>query len=235
METIHTQSINIKENDCVLDLGCGEGRHTIAALFHHPQAHVYYLDLSINDIKTTQKKIHDFFHHTQPHTLGVQATGINLPFGDQSFDHIICSEVLEHIPAYQLFLTEITRILKPNGTLTISVPRYWPEKICWALSKEYYSVPGGHVRIFRYAQLKKEIESLPFLFLKRHWAHALHVPYWWLKCAFWSRGDDFILIRWYHKLLVWDLIKTPAITRWIEKIFNPLMGKSVVMYFRKTT
>ena len=37
-------------------------------------------------------------------------------------------------------------------------------------------------------------------------------------------------VRLYHKLLVWDLMKAPFLTRSLEKALNPLIGKSVVMY-----
>ena len=67
----------------------------------------------------------------------------------------------------------------------------------------------------------------------RHWAHALHAPFWWLKCIFWERRDDHPLIRLYHRFLVWDLMDRPRLTRMLEAILNPLMGKSLVMYFRK--
>ena len=42
-------------------------------------------------------------------------------------------------------------------------------------------------------------------------------------------------IPWYagHSLDVWELMKKPALTRWLEAILNPLMGKSIVMYFKK--
>jgi len=40
-------------------------------------------------------------------------------------------------------------------------------------------------------------------------------------------------VRTYHKLLVWDLLKRPRITQLLERWMNPVMGKSVVMYFRK--
>ena len=40
-------------------------------------------------------------------------------------------------------------------------------------------------------------------------------------------------MRQYHRLLVWDLMERPALTRGLETLMNPVMGKSVVMYFRK--
>jgi hypothetical protein len=40
-------------------------------------------------------------------------------------------------------------------------------------------------------------------------------------------------VRQYHRLLVWDIMKAPALTRSLERILNPILGKSVVMYFLK--
>ena len=77
------------------------------------------------------------------------------------------------------------------------------------------------------------IEGLGFDYYHRHWAHALHVPFWWLKCLFWQNRDHNWLVRQYHRLLVWDIMEQPALTRVLERIINPVMGKSVVMYFRK--
>jgi SAM-dependent methyltransferase len=141
--------------------------------------------------------------------------------------------VLEHIPDYSAALQEIERVLKPGGLFCASVPRRWPEQICWALSDAYYQVPGGHLRIFRSRELRGQIEGLGFDHYHRHWAHALHAPFWWLKCLFWKNQDSNWLVRQYHRLLVWDIMEQPTITRLLEKIMNPVMGKSVVMYFRK--
>ena len=73
----------------------------------------------------------------------------HLPFNDQTFETIICSEVLEHVSDVESALNEIDRLLKPGGKLLISVPSFLPEKICWLLSKDYQEMPGGHVRIFK--------------------------------------------------------------------------------------
>jgi hypothetical protein len=117
--------------------------------------------------------------------------------------------------------------------LCASVPRRWPEKICWAFSEAYYKVPGGHLRIFKSKELRNQIETLGFSQYYRHWAHALHVPFWCLKCLFWKQRDSNWLVAQYHRLLVWDLMEQPWITRNLERLLNPFMGKSVVMYFRK--
>ncbi|GAB5452150.1 MAG: class I SAM-dependent methyltransferase [Halioglobus sp.] len=234
MQTVDFQHLPLTPGDVVLDLGCGEGRHVISA-YVEADVHSFGVDLSLDDLKTTQQKFADFAEpNNASKSFGLaSANALQLPFADDSFDKVICSEVLEHIPDYVGALAEIERVLKPGGLFCASVPRRWPEKICWALSEGYYNTPGGHLRIFRSRELKSEIENLGFKYYARHWAHALHVPFWWLQCLFWNNRDDNWLVKQYHRLLVWDLLENPALTRILEKSMNPIMGKSVVMYFRK--
>ena len=156
-----------------------------------------------------------------------------LPFKDNTFDFIVCSEVLEHIIDYQSAISEINRILKPQGKLAVSVPKFFPEWVCWKLSLDYQNTPGGHVRIFKFKELKKDITNYGLTFTKRHWAHALHSPYWWLQCLFWNSKENSKVINLYHDFLVWDMMKKPLLTKILEFIFQPLIGKSVVLYFNK--
>ncbi len=46
----------------------------------------------------------------------------SLPFPDGSFDAVICSELLEHVPAPAPVIAECRRVLKPGGTLLVTVP-----------------------------------------------------------------------------------------------------------------
>jgi SAM-dependent methyltransferase len=193
------------------------------------------VDLSLRDLKITAERFAPFASYNPLSHFSIQQTdATKLPFADHSFDKIICSEVLEHIENYAGVLQEIKRVLKPNGILAISVPRSWPEKICWRLSSAYHQVEGGHIRIFNAKQLRTEIETLDFEFTHRYWAHALHSPFWWLKCLWWNTQDSSRVIKLYHRLLVWDLMERPWVTQTLEKILNPILGKSVVMHFRKT-
>jgi len=234
VQTVDFTHFPLAAGDVVLDLGCGEGRHVISA-YLEAQVHSIGVDLSLADLVTTREKMREF---DQPgdgaRSFGLSsASALALPFADDTFDKIICSEVLEHIPDYRAALREIERVLKPGGLFCASVPRRWPEKLCWMLSEGYYNTPGGHIRIFRAAALREDIEKLGFSRYHRHWAHALHAPFWWLKCLFWQRRDEHWLVRQYHRLLVWDIMQKPRLTRQAEKLLNPVMGKSVVMYFRK--
>lgn len=232
MLTINFRDFPLEQNDLVLDVGCGEGRHVINAYLHQ-QVTAIGVDLHYRDLQTARTRFEPFVQ-TEPakHFYLQQADATRLPFADHTFDKIICSEVLEHIQDYHAVLAEIKRVLKPGGLLAITVPRAWPEKICWWLSEEYHQVEGGHIRIFKGVELRGDIEKLSFHFYRRHWAHALHSPFWWMKCLWWKTQDTNPLIKLYHRVLVWDLMQKPWITQTLEKVLNPLMGKSLVMYFR---
>ena len=234
MQTVDFSYLPLEAGDLVLDLGCGEGRHVISA-YIEADIQAVGVDLSHTDLVAAQGKFSDFDEpDNAAKSFGLSsADALQLPFADNTFDKVICSEVLEHIPDYRSALVEISRVLKPGGLFCASVPRRWPEKICWAFSDAYHQVLGGHLRIFRSSELRCEIERVGFNHYYRHWAHALHAPFWWLKCLFWKTQDSNWFIAQYHRFLVWDLMDKPAFTRVLEKIMNPVVGKSVVMYFRK--
>ena len=237
MLTVQLDKMDLQPGMRVLDLGCGRGRHLHALYWHDVPLDVVGIDLSHGEVKAA---FDGFFQLPPPEPFSElrsattsAADAARLPFKNQSFDRIICSEVLEHVPDPDLVLAEIERILKPGGLFIASVPRYWPEKICWNLSEAYPNTPGGHVRIFKPKQLKKAVKSYGFSFLSRHWAHALHSPYWWLQCALWEKKETSKLVRLYRKFLEWDLLVKPVLTQSLDWLLNPVMGKSIVLYFRK--
>ena len=233
MQTIDLKKMQLKPNSKFLDLGCGEGRHCFGA-YMSEEIDVFGFDMSLSDVGKAKENFDQFNENTSTKScnFGV-ADAKKLPFKDNTFDFIICSEVLEHIINYQSALSEINRILKPEGKLAVSVPKFFPEWICWKLSIDYQNTPGGHVRIFKFKELKKDIADYGLNFSQRHWAHALHSPYWWLQCLFWNSKENSKIINLYHEFLVWDMMKKPFLTKCLEYIFQPLIGKSVVLYFNK--
>ena len=229
LETINFSHFELAKGQRMLDLGCGEGRHSITAWLL-AEVQVIGLDLSKADLSTAQTRLQDFDAPTERIHF-IQGSAFSLPFPDNSFDRVICAEVLEHIHAYHDVLREISRVLKPGGVFAVSVPRAWPEKICWWLSDEYHEVAGGHVRIFDENALHQDIQNVGMQRQRKHWAHSLHSPYWWLRCLFWKDGAEHPMVKAYHRFLVWDLMQAPRITRWMDRLLNPVMGKSVVMYY----
>jgi hypothetical protein len=104
--------------------------------------------------------------------------------------------------------------------------------VCWALTAEYHApaVAGGHVRVYRRGQLAGRLRGAGVRTTGSHHAHALHSPYWWLKCALGLDRDDRWPVRTYHRFLVWDITARPRVTRALERALNPVLGKSLVVY-----
>ena len=156
-----------------------------------------------------------------------------LPFADGSFDGIVAAEVLEHLPQDERAMSELFRVLRPGGLIAVTVPRWGPELVCWALSSAYHEVEGGHVRIYRGSELQRRLSAAGLVPVDRHHTHGLHAPYWWLKCAVGVDDADHGLVKAYHRLLVWDMMRKPRLTRVLDKALDPLVGKSLVIYLRK--
>ncbi len=227
--------LDIKQGQKILDIGCGEGRHTAEACRFNGNFCVG-ADVSHEDLlKAGEKlKLNEEFFPLQDSTAALSVSDItNLPFKDNSFDIVICSEVLEHITMDEKALVEIKRVLHPGGFFALSVPRFWPEKICWFLSYEYSHTKNGHIRIYRKKELLKKLEAKEFDVFKIHYAHSIHSPFWWLKCLTGLDRTDFFPVKLYHYFLVWDIMKKPFITKFIDRLLNPVMGKSLVVYCKK--
>tara|TARA_B100000579_G_scaffold430235_1_gene443262 strand:+ start:168 stop:875 length:708 start_codon:yes stop_codon:yes gene_type:complete len=233
MNTIKYKKLGLESNQLLLDMGCGEGRHSIGALLE-TSANIIGLDLSLEDLNTAKSRLNDFDISDLDTfcTFGVGNIN-NIPIETASLDAVMCSEVLEHVDSPEESVKELVRVLKPGGVIALSVPRYLPELICWKLSQEYSQTPGGHVRIFKHNQLKKLAVESGLIYKSFHWAHGLHSPYWWLQCLFWETKESSYIVKLYHRLLVWDLMKQPLLTKILETILQPFIGKSLVMYFRK--
>lgn len=239
MQTVNVNRLNLPEGGRILDVGCseGEGNHLQAAYEHLP-VHAIGVDSDLERLKTFWTRFVQFATKPPSRSRRLNLTSANLldlPFPSDTFDAVICAEVLEHIPDYRAALREIRRVLRPGGHLGLSVPRFFTEWVCWVLEDSYHRSPGGHLRIFRRQHLRTEIESMGFDCHGTHSALGLHTPYWWLSCLWWNRRNSSWLLEKYNDFLVWDLMEKPLLTRALDAVLDPLMGKSRVFYFRKST
>ena len=236
MLTVDFARLRIRSNQRILDIGCGSGRHA-CAVHRLPAVTVIGADLRLSDLRAARRalRLHDRLGEHGGGTWALSAADVcRLPFRSNVFDHVICSEVLEHIADDRRAAAELARVLKPDGTLAVSVPRHWPERICWRLSDVYRGQAGGHIRIYRQETLIRRLGRAGLRPLAVHHAHGFHTPYWWLKCCVGPQNDLHPLVRSYHRFLVWEMMKKPRWFRAVEKMLNPVMGKSLVVYFGKS-
>ena len=233
MLTFDFKKINLPPRSKVLDVGCGEGRHIFGILNEFEDVYCYGLDQDIPSLDKCKEGL-EFFKELDSNGTIFQAGSVyQLPFEENFFDLIICSEVLEHLDDYHAAIKEIHRVLKPGGKFLPSVPSYWPEKICWLLSKDYQNMPGGHVRIFKKHQLIDEVRNHGFKYNNSERFHGFHSAYWWLRCLFWKNQDANFLVKIYKKFLEFQILQNPAWLRISERIINPIFGKSIAYYFEK--
>jgi SAM-dependent methyltransferase len=240
MLTVRFDRLGLRAGDRFLDLGAGLGRHTFEA--RRLGAQVVALDRSLADIRqagATLLAMEEEPSEALPPS-GRSAVGVgdalSLPFADGSFDCVITSEVLEHITDDIGAMREVARVTRPGGSIAVTVPTYLPELVNWALSSEYHAPlsVGGHVRIYRKGQLKDRLRSVGLDVIGHHHAHALHSPYWWLRCAVGlDKADGHPLVKRYHDLLVTDMMRHPWYTDVPERVLQPVLGKSLVVYARK--
>lgn len=235
MLTVDFDRFGVRPGERVLDMGCGAGRHAFE--LYRRGANVVALDQNVSDLADVQVMFGAMAAEgglrAEAAATTVEGDALALPFDDGEFDRIIAAEILEHIPDDEQAMRELFRVLKPGGVAAITVPRWFAEKVNWALSDAYHEVEGGHVRIYKEHELRERLARAGFVIDGHSFAHALHSPYWWLKCAVGVDNDQHPLVRGYHRLLVWDIMTAPALTRTADKVLNPVIGKSVVVYCHK--
>jgi SAM-dependent methyltransferase len=167
-ETI-VEFLDAHADDLVLDCGCGYG-FTLRVLSKLTEARLVGLDLSAERVREVQKQL------PSDRTTVVQGSGMSLPFATGSFDKAVCSEVLEHLPDDQAALSELFRILRPGGTLVVTVPaaRYpagW-DPVNYILERTTGRHIGGertlsgiwygHLRLYTPDQLRAAAEQVGF-------------------------------------------------------------------------
>ncbi len=237
MLTVRFDRLAITCDTLFLDAGAGFGRHAFEAA--RRGARVVALDYA--DAETTATRATFAAMAFAGEINGDRLVGVlrgdatRLPFRDGAFDCIITSEVLEHINNDEQALSELARVLRPGGTLAATVPSWFPEKINWLLSDEYHApfVKGGHLRIYTATELKRKIRDAGLALRGTHRAHGLHSPYWWLRCAVGPAREDNRLVNAYKKFLEWDITSAPRVTRILDKVLSPVLGKSYVVYSDK--
>lgn len=232
MLTVDLDLLGVGPGNCVLDMGCGGGRHAFAALRRGADVVAFDADdaelKNVNGIMTAMVEAGEVPAGAKG--TQVQGDALALPFEDGSFDRIIAAEVLEHIPDDVTAIDELVRVLAPGGRIAVTVPAAFPERINWMLDDDYHDFPGGHCRIYAQDELEAKLAAAGLRIRGSRKAHALHSPYWWIRCAGGVNNADRLVARSYHELLVWQIMKNPAVLRIADDLLNPVLGKSLIIY-----
>ena len=223
----------IEPGERVLDLGCGNGRHTIEAA-RYP-GRVVGLDFSRDDLVAAKFMYDDLKRKGQAQGVAdfVVGDAENLPFKDSAFDRSICTEVFEHIPDDERGIDEFLRVTKPGAPVAVSVPHYWPETLFWKLSWDYWHTPGGHVRRYRPGQMRKMLEQRDMEVRVQRSRHSFQSLYWFLRCTFGTNNENVLPVRTFFRFINWHHARRPKPLEYIEATANLVIGKDMILYGRK--
>lgn len=164
------EGLNPKNGDKILDLGCGDG---------------FYLFLLSNlgiDLNLTGSDFDQVGLEAAKKNLKNKKINLikgdlmrRLPFSENRFDKIVLSEVVEHLPDDIKGLKEVRRILKPGGTLCISVPNanyplFW-DPVNWITERVFgIHIKSGfwsgiwfnHLRLYKPEGIKQAVQKAGF-------------------------------------------------------------------------
>lgn len=225
--------LHIQPRENILDVGCGNGRHTIEACLWPCRA--VGLDLSYEDLRRARYMLADLQRRGKAsgHADFVVADAQHLPFRNGTFDKVICTETLEHVPDDRLAIRELHRVLRAGGDIAISVPNYWPEVLFWTLSWEYWHTPGGHVRIYKPGEMYRALTEGGIDLHTVRYRHSIQTAYWFLRCIFGKDREDFVLTTLFFKFINWHHRARLRLLEFLEATANLVMGKDMILYGRK--
>lgn len=229
--TVDLDRLKVGPGQRLLDVGCGEGRHSFGALARG--ASVAALDLDLASMKPHRRRLSAELSKRKAGGGFVRGDAFALPFADASFDRVICAEVMEHVHDYRAAARELARITRPGGRLAITIPTATSEHAYLRLGDDYFESPGGHIRIFAPRTLAEGLAGAGLRTLGCGFAHGLHTPYWMLRCLVGlPRADSFRLVR-IARLMLVRAVASPflnALERWLLNFICP---KSVILYAEK--
>jgi len=172
-----------KGHGVALDLGCGVGVYSLDLC--KTGYEVISVDISksyLEKAKILRSKFDKEWHL-------ILADAENLPFRKDSFDFILCSEVLEHLPNYYKALIEIIRCTKPEGVLVLSVPSRFSFTEIFLRARE-------HLHKMNPIWLKRFLCNNGFLVLEERYCNFAISPLRALFKASNAALEHFIIIFW---------------------------------------
>lgn len=228
MLTVDLERLGVRAGDWVLDAGCGGGRHCFGVA--ERGAHVVGLDLDLEGLRLARVGIQEHADANRQKVRGgvLQGDVFRLPFPENTFDRVLCAEVMEHVHDYAQALRELARVLRPGGTMAVTIPTAPTEHVYLRFSDEYFESPGGHIRIFRPRDLARAMGSAGVRVEGTSFAHALHSPYWAIRCLVGLNDERPTPTRAYRRFLL-HATNSPLWQR-VERVLDYVWPKSLVLY-----
>lgn len=164
------EGLNPQDGDDILDVGCGDGYY------------LYLLSnlglrLNLTGVDSDEKALESAKRNLNGGNIKLVHADLmtGLPFGTGNFDKAVMSEVAEHLPNAEKGLREVSRVLKKNATLALSVPNhnypmFW-DPVNWVLERLFnIHIKSGfwagiwnqHLRLYRPDEIKKVVEKSGF-------------------------------------------------------------------------
>ena len=228
--TVDLERLALKPGERLLDAGCGEGRHCFGGLSRG--AHVVGLDLDRDSLRLASRRLRR--EAAAQGSLGemLQGNTFALPFRDETFDKVICSEVMEHVHDYRAAARELARVTKPGGMVAVTIPTATSEHLYLRTGDDYFESLGGHIRIFRPRELSLGLASAGLATVGCGFAHALHTPYWVLRSIVGLPDADASPLVKLYRLFLIRATASKAMDR-LEKALNYCFPKSLILYAEK--
>ncbi len=170
------ENLDLSAGQMVLDAGCGRGFYVKVLDKLGLRLKIFGVDLNEKYLKVGRQICGSAVHL-------LRADIVALPFESRSFDRIIASEILEHIPDDNKALAELFRVLKPGGKMLLSVPNrkypfFW-DPFNWVLERLFKThVPpdiwwlagiwADHRRLYPAKELETKLKKAGFS-IKKEW------------------------------------------------------------------
>lgn len=162
------------KNQTILDVGCEAGYVALQVLKHNPEK-LYGIDVCGPALKDFKKKLSK--HPLKNKVVLAKAFMHKMPFKDNTFDSVICTEVIEHVPNLDQGFEEMKRVTKKSGKIIITFPNEKLRKLVYPIVKLLgvntdvedevtlfeYNIKNIKQKLSKYFTIKKSYK-FPFFF-----------------------------------------------------------------------
>jgi SAM-dependent methyltransferase len=225
---IDLKRLRIERESRVLDLGCGAGQFTIPMLEHGYQSVCVDLDAPrLGEVAAScgEKGLSSSV---------LRADATNLPCRTASFDSVVCREMIEHIHDPGRVIEEIRRVLRPEGSLCVTVPSAHTEHYFQWVDSRWLEM-AGHVNVFTRRSMRELLEAHGFRVVEIRGRNCFYSFFWFIHTLAGTTHDGTGRIQDHfrlaeHVFAAWRRLGSGRLKRAIERGGNLLVPKSYVYY-----